>query len=181
MHPLILRPRALFYRTDCTRRSKFLTHALMIPQVDLFLFVFWRKPKTPKNHFEIIWPLASIILDESSRTHTYFCQLWRGANFHRKGRRRCHFRPSCLYWWPRVCSPPTSSTVLSQLASLALASASVGLGSLMMLMMVNDEAKCWPFRLCLRDSSSKKKAKEKHQYIISMCVDKDVRFTYHHM
>ena len=28
MHPLILRPRALFYRTDCTRRSKFLTHAL---------------------------------------------------------------------------------------------------------------------------------------------------------
>ena len=28
MHPLILRPRALFYKTDCTRRSKFLTHAL---------------------------------------------------------------------------------------------------------------------------------------------------------
>ena len=26
----ILRPRALFYRTDCTRRSKFLTHALII-------------------------------------------------------------------------------------------------------------------------------------------------------
>ena len=28
MHPLILSPRALFYRTDCTRRSKFLTHTL---------------------------------------------------------------------------------------------------------------------------------------------------------
>ena len=28
LHPLILGPRALFYRTDCTRRSKFLTHAL---------------------------------------------------------------------------------------------------------------------------------------------------------
>jgi hypothetical protein len=28
VHPLILRPRALFYRTDCTRRSKFLTHTL---------------------------------------------------------------------------------------------------------------------------------------------------------
>ena len=26
--PLILRPRAIFYRTDCPRRSKFLTHAL---------------------------------------------------------------------------------------------------------------------------------------------------------
>ena len=30
----------------------------MIPQVDFFLFVFWRKSKTPKNHFEIIWPLT---------------------------------------------------------------------------------------------------------------------------
>ena len=28
VHPLILRPRALFYRTDCTRRFKLLTHAL---------------------------------------------------------------------------------------------------------------------------------------------------------
>ena len=27
-HLRILKPRALFYRTDCTRRSKFLTHAL---------------------------------------------------------------------------------------------------------------------------------------------------------
>ena len=30
LHPRILRPRALFYRIDCTRRSKFLTHALNI-------------------------------------------------------------------------------------------------------------------------------------------------------
>ena len=28
VHPLILRPTTLFYRTDCTRRSKFLTHTL---------------------------------------------------------------------------------------------------------------------------------------------------------
>ena len=28
VHPLILRPRALFYRTDCICRSEFLTHAL---------------------------------------------------------------------------------------------------------------------------------------------------------
>ena len=27
---MILRPRALFYRTDCTRRSKFLTHTLHV-------------------------------------------------------------------------------------------------------------------------------------------------------
>ena len=29
----------------------------MKPQVDLFLFVFWKKLKTPKIHFEINWPL----------------------------------------------------------------------------------------------------------------------------
>ena len=29
----------------------------MIPQVDLFSFVFWRKSMTPKNNFEIKWPL----------------------------------------------------------------------------------------------------------------------------
>ena len=30
----------------------------MKPWVDLFSFVFWRKLKTPKRHFEINWPLA---------------------------------------------------------------------------------------------------------------------------
>ena len=31
----------------------------MIPQVDLFSFIFWRKSMTPKNHFEINWPLTA--------------------------------------------------------------------------------------------------------------------------
>ena len=30
----------------------------MIPQVDLSSFVFWKKLKTPKRHFEINCPLA---------------------------------------------------------------------------------------------------------------------------
>ena len=30
----------------------------MKPQADLFFFIFWRKLKTPKRHFEIIWPFA---------------------------------------------------------------------------------------------------------------------------
>ena len=34
----------------------------MKPQVDLFLFVFWRKLKTPKRHFEIKWPLRILFL-----------------------------------------------------------------------------------------------------------------------
>ena len=29
----------------------------MIPQFDLFLFIFWEKLKTPKGHLEINWPL----------------------------------------------------------------------------------------------------------------------------
>ena len=28
---------------------------------DVFSFVFWKKLKTPKRHFEIIWPLESFI------------------------------------------------------------------------------------------------------------------------
>ena len=31
----------------------------MIPQVDLFSFVFWKKLKTPKRQFEINWPLIT--------------------------------------------------------------------------------------------------------------------------
>ena len=38
LHPLILSPRALFYSTDCTRRSKFLTHAL--PKYLFFHYYF---------------------------------------------------------------------------------------------------------------------------------------------
>ena len=35
----------------------------MKPQVDLFSFIFWRKLKTPKRHFEINWPLSWAIKD----------------------------------------------------------------------------------------------------------------------
>ena len=40
------------------KRTNVFYFTTMKPQVDLFLFVFWRKLKTPKRHFEIIWPLA---------------------------------------------------------------------------------------------------------------------------
>ena len=36
------------------KRTKEFDFTTMIPQVDWFSFVFWRKSKTPKNHFEII-------------------------------------------------------------------------------------------------------------------------------
>ena len=39
------------------KRTKEFDFTTMIPQVDLFSFVFWRKSMTPKNHFEINWPL----------------------------------------------------------------------------------------------------------------------------
>ena len=39
------------------KQTKEFDYTTMIPQIDLFSFVFWRKSKTPKNDFEIIWPL----------------------------------------------------------------------------------------------------------------------------
>ena len=45
----------------------------MIPQVDLFSFVFWKNLKTPKRHFEINWPLVgSIHSCVSSLKHIHF-------------------------------------------------------------------------------------------------------------
>ena len=44
------------------KRTKEFDFTTMTPQVDLFSFVFWRKLNTPKNHFEIIWPLTPIVL-----------------------------------------------------------------------------------------------------------------------
>ena len=35
------------------KRTKKFDFNTMIPQVDLFSFVFWKKLKTPKRHFEI--------------------------------------------------------------------------------------------------------------------------------
>ena len=39
------------------KRTNEFDFTIMIPQVDLFSFVFWKKSKTPKKHFEINWPL----------------------------------------------------------------------------------------------------------------------------
>ena len=44
----------------------------MIPQDDLFSFVFWRKLKTPKRLFEINWPLVNNQLNSSSNS-THHC------------------------------------------------------------------------------------------------------------
>ena len=51
LHPLILRPRALFYRTDYTRRSKFLTHVL-IADVPPDTIKIWM-------HIYLKWPCIS--------------------------------------------------------------------------------------------------------------------------
>ena len=40
------------------KRTKKIDFTTMIPQVDLFSFVFWRKLKASKRHFEIKWPLV---------------------------------------------------------------------------------------------------------------------------
>ena len=56
MHPLILRPRALFYRTDCTRRSKFLTHALISNSMNN-LFSYCGLVDTRISASEKDWPV----------------------------------------------------------------------------------------------------------------------------
>ena len=53
------------------KRMKKFDLTTMIPQVDLFLFVFWKNLKTPKRHLEINWPLAR---------SQYFCHC---AKFHK--------------------------------------------------------------------------------------------------
>ena len=49
-----------FFQADVPskNRTNEFNFTSMIPQVDLFLFVFWKKLKTPKRHFEINWPLV---------------------------------------------------------------------------------------------------------------------------
>ena len=43
------------------KRTKKFDLTTMIPQVDLFLFIFWKNLKAPKRHFEIKWPLVVLI------------------------------------------------------------------------------------------------------------------------
>ena len=72
------------------KRMKKFDFTTMIPQVDLFSFVFWRKSMTPKNRYEINWPLIGpiwvdlLILnrfhqsDNQSWTYAFFsCLLWK--------------------------------------------------------------------------------------------------------
>ena len=49
-----------FFQVDVSslKRTNEFYFTTMKPQVDLFSFVFWRKLKSPKRHFEIIWPLV---------------------------------------------------------------------------------------------------------------------------
>ena len=42
--------------------------------VDLFLFVFWKKVKTPKRQFEINWPLILLNPDKLNVIEQYFDQ-----------------------------------------------------------------------------------------------------------
>ena len=50
-----------FFQADVSsnNRTNEFDSTTMIPQVYLFLFVFWKKFKTPKRHFEINWPLVT--------------------------------------------------------------------------------------------------------------------------
>ena len=58
---MVRKSRNDFFRADVSskkRMNEFDFNSTMVPQVDLLLFVFWRKLKRPRRHFEIIWPVV---------------------------------------------------------------------------------------------------------------------------
>ena len=63
--------------------------------VDLFLFVFWKKVKTPKRHFEINWPLQGYQM--YSRTET-----WGTSNLKNWGCFRKNWGPVSYNWNPLI-------------------------------------------------------------------------------
>ena len=65
-----------FFQADVSykKRTNEFDFTTMIPQVDLFSFVFWKKLKTPKRRFEINWPLSSYFLEDIE----LFRPLWTG-------------------------------------------------------------------------------------------------------
>ena len=52
------------------KTNKWILFTTMKPQVDLFILIFWRKLKTQKRHFEIIWPLERLDYWDISPIHT---------------------------------------------------------------------------------------------------------------
>ena len=48
------------------KERKEIDFTTMVPQVELFLFVFLGELKTPERHFEINWPLEKIYLELAS-------------------------------------------------------------------------------------------------------------------
>ena len=59
------------------KRTNELDFSTMIPQVDLFLFVFWRKLTTPKNHFEINWPFIQYTeIKQNINLTLFFIFIW---------------------------------------------------------------------------------------------------------
>ena len=76
------------------KRTKEFDFTTMIPQVDLFLFVFWRKSKKPKRHFEINWPL---VITNNTGSVCCLCNSNLGGGFFQKV--ECHKVKFWFHWW----------------------------------------------------------------------------------
>ena len=71
-------------RISSKKQTNKFVSTTMIPQVDLFLFVFWRKSTTPKNHFKINWHLKLLKdffekdnkINSFLRCHHHFYSQW---------------------------------------------------------------------------------------------------------
>ena len=65
-----------------------------ITQVDLFLFVFWKKSKTPKKRFEINWPLWI-------SSNPYIFMIW--DHLLQKQEKRDLYIMALKYWMQPKC------------------------------------------------------------------------------
>ena len=78
------------------KRTNEFDFTTMIPQFDLFLFVFWKKLKTPKGHFEINWPLAYSFLGFNlSFFYKYLVKMQMHKN---KNSSSESISPHCVQW-----------------------------------------------------------------------------------
>ena len=83
-----------FKLTILPKNKRTINFTTVITQVDLFLFVFWKKSKTPKKLFEINWPLWI-------SSNPYIFMIW--DHLLQKQEKRDLYIMALKYWMQPKC------------------------------------------------------------------------------
>ena len=70
---------------------------------DVFPFVFWKKLKTPKKHFEIIWPLVESRESIGLQSRTVHSSCWSVLDFWKINLEKSKFNKSISNWIFTAC------------------------------------------------------------------------------